>query len=73
MSFSVSDLLADVVAKLPAEKKKAMSTLVDEYGASDTCRFMMALLAACDTRERRLARLLLSELERLEADRSNRG
>lgn len=68
MSFSISDLLADVVAELPVEKKQAMAAIIDEYGAADTCRFMMALLAGADARERRLARLLLSELERLEGD-----
>jgi len=70
MSFDIKDLLADVVAALPAEKRQAMAAIVDEYGASDTCRFAMALLAGADSRERRLARLLMSELERLEVDES---
>ncbi len=70
MSFSVSDLFADVAAELPDERRQAMAALVDEYGASDTCRIMMALLAGADTRERRLARLLLSALERLEEGHS---
>ena len=72
MSFNLNDLLADVVAALPADKRRAMATIVDEYGASDTCRFAMALLAGADARERRLARLLMSELERLEADKADR-
>jgi len=71
MSFSLSDLLADVVAALPAERKQAMAAIVDQYGATDTCRFLMALVAGSDSRERRLARLLMSELDRLEGEQQD--
>ena len=61
--MTLSDLLADVEARLPEEKSKAMAAIVDEYGASESCKFMLALVAAATQRERRLARMLIRELE----------
>ena len=63
--MTLSDLLADVEARLPEEKSKAMAAIVDEYGASESCKFMLALVAAATQRERRLARMLIRDLEML--------
>lgn len=61
--MTLSDLLADVEAGLPEESAKAMAAIVKEYGASENCKFMLALVAAGTKRERRLARMLIRELE----------
>ena len=45
------------------EKSKALAAIVEEYGASENCRFMLALVAAGTRRERRLGRMLLRQLE----------
>ena len=42
--------------------------MTEKFGASDTFHFSLALLAAMDSRERRLVRMLLNEIERLEID-----
>ena len=49
-------------AQLPEEKGKALAAIVD-YGASESCRFMLALVAAGTRRGRRLGRMLLRQLE----------
>ena len=64
----MSDLLGDVRAQLPDAKRKLLDGIVDQYGADENCRFMLALMSAATKRERRLAKLLLAELERQEAD-----
>ena len=64
--MTLSDLLEDVVGELPDDRRKMVEALVEEYGAVETCRFMLFLLAGADQRERRLARLLLNDLDRLE-------
>ena len=61
--MTLSDLLADVVAGLPESRTKALDSIIDEYGGSENCRFMLALLASATQRERRLARMLLRDLE----------
>lgn len=40
-----------------------MAAIVEEYGASENCKFMLALVAAATRRERRLARLLVRDLD----------
>lgn len=50
-------------AQLPEEKSKALAAIVEENGASENSRFMLALVAAGTRRERRLGRMLLRQLE----------
>ncbi len=50
-------------AQLPEEKSKALAAIVEEYGASENYRFMLALVAAGTRRERRMGRMLLRQLE----------
>lgn len=68
MALQLTDLLEDVVARLSPEQRRAVDALVDEYGADINFRFLLALTAGANRRERRLLRLLLTELERLPAD-----
>jgi len=66
--MKLNDLLADVLKQLPDDRRKAMDAMTEKFGASDTFRFTLALLAASDSRERRLVRMLLNEIEQLELD-----
>ena len=66
--MTLKDLLSDVLDELPDDRRKAVDGLVAKFGAGDTFHFALALLAATDQRERRLARMLLNEIERLEMD-----
>lgn len=68
MALEIRDLLDDVMDRLPAERQKAVAALTDEYGASETCRFILALVATATPRERRLTRMLLNELERVNVE-----
>ncbi len=66
--MTLNDLLADVMEQLPEDRRAAVDALTEKFGASDTFRFNLALLAATDSRERRLSRMLLNEIDRLEID-----
>ena len=66
--MTLKDLLDDVLAELPDDRRAAVEALVTKFGASDTFHFALALLAGTDSRERRLCRMLLNEVERLELD-----
>lgn len=66
--MTLTDLLQDVMGELPEHRRKAVEDLVSKFGANDTFHFTLALLAATDMRERRLSRMLLNEIERLEIE-----
>ena len=66
--MTLTDLLGDLLDELPDDRRKAVDDLVGRFGASDTFHFAMALLAGTDRRERRLARMLMEEIERLELE-----
>jgi len=67
----LADLLGDVVAQLSEEQKRAMEALVEEYGAGETLRFLLALMAGTNKRERQLIRLFLRELDKIEQGQSS--
>ena len=67
-AVKLSDLMDDVRAALPEEKRKLVDAVVEKYGADENCRFMLALMATASKRERRLAKLLLSDLEQQEVE-----
>ena len=64
--MNLSDLLEDVFGALPDDRRKMVQDMVDEYGAGDNLRFLLALVATADRRERRLARLLINDIDRHE-------
>ncbi len=67
--MNLGDLLADVAGRLPEDRRQAVQALVAKYGADENLRFILTLVAAGGKRERRLVRLLLSELEDLDERR----
>ena len=64
--MNLTDLLGDVVAQLPDDRRKVMEALVKEHGGDDNSRFLLALVTGASKRQRHLVRLLLNDLERLE-------
>ena len=66
--MTLNDLLADVLEQLSDDRRNAVKDMSEKFGASDTFHFSLALLAGMDSRERRLVRMLLNEIERLEVD-----
>ncbi|MEE2659752.1 MAG: hypothetical protein VX733_14685 [Candidatus Latescibacterota bacterium] len=66
--MNLADMLKDVLDQLPDQRREAVEQLVKEYGARESCHFTLALLAGANSRERRLSRLLLNELERQDVE-----
>ena len=50
--MKLADLLGDVVGQLSEAQRREMEALVAEYGAGETLRFLLALLAGTNKRER---------------------
>ena len=66
--MKLDDLRADVIAVLPEQKRQAMEVIVNEFHPSETCQFALALIAGTTARDRRIARLFLSDLEKIDVD-----
>lgn len=66
--MTLNDLLEDVLKDLPEDRRELVDSLYGKFGGSETFHFTLALLAATDSRERRLARMLLNDVDRLELD-----
>ena len=66
--MQLSDLLNDVLSQLSAGRRQVLDELVEEYGADENFRFLLAMAAGSSPREQRLLRLLLNDLERVAAD-----
>jgi hypothetical protein len=64
--MNFADLLQEVVARLPEERRQVMEAMVQEFGAGDSLRLLLALATAANHRERQLVRLLLRDLEKIE-------
>lgn len=71
--MTLADLLADVLERLPPERRKAVEALAGEYGAEENCRFLLALVAGGTRRERGLVRRLLQQLDQLEEEPGKRA
>ena len=56
-------MLEDVLGRLPEDERQVMDGVVEEYGANDQLRFLLAMVTAANQRERHLLRLLIRELE----------
>jgi hypothetical protein len=50
--MTLSDLLDDVFGALPEDRRKMVQAMVDEYGAGENLRLLLALVASADRRER---------------------
>ncbi len=69
--MKLADLLGDVVGQLSEAQRREMEALVAEYGAGETLRFLLALLAGTNKRERQLIRIFLRELDRIEQNQGS--
>ena len=61
--MTLAELLEDIRAEMPEERLKAVDALLEKFGGSDTFRLTLTLLAATDSRERRLSKMLINDLD----------
>ena len=66
--MKLHDLMADAMAQLPTPRREAVAAIIADFEPSETCQFVLALVAGSTARERRMTRLLLNDIEKLDAD-----
>ena len=69
--MKLDDLREDVIAVLSEQKRQAMEVIVNEFHPSEACQFALALIAGITARDRRIARLFLNDLEKIDVDFRN--
>lgn len=63
---TLADLLGDVESRLTPERRQVLQALAREYGMGESLRLALGVIAGATARERRLARLYLRELDKLD-------
>ena len=73
--MNLAKLLEDVTGQLPEDRRKALEGLVAEFSAGEDFRFLLALVAGANKRQRQVVRLFLNDLEKLDiqAESSSRS
>ncbi len=66
--MELTELYDDVVRQLADERRQLVETTVEEYGASATFRFLLAVIAGATPRERQVIRVLLRQLDQYERE-----
>ena len=66
--MELSDLLGDVLQRLPENRRHLVAKVANEYQLGDDMSFLLALVAASNLNERRLVRQFIKDLE--EVDRA---
>ena len=65
--MTLNELLEDVREQLPSARLEAYEDLAQKHGGSETFQFTLALVAGSNGRERRLLRMLIAEIDRMES------
>lgn len=68
--MNLETLYKQIVARLPAERRKIMESLIAEFSPGETARLLLALIAATSQRERQLVRLLMTDIEKMEVKKA---
>lgn len=61
--MELSDLLGDVLQRLPENRRHLVTKVAAEYQLGDDMSFLLALVAASNLNERRLVRQFIKDLE----------
>ncbi len=64
--MNIETLYEQIVARLPAERRKIMESLMAEFSPGETGCLLLALIASTSQRERQLVRLLMTDIEKME-------
>ena len=67
--MELTDLLRDIIEKLPKESRAAVEAIVSEFKASEGLQFALVTVTSLSKRQREVVRVLLNDLEKIEIAR----
>ena len=69
--MDIESLYGQVAARLPEDRRLVMESLMDEFEGGTTMRLILALVSGANQRERQVLRLLMTDIEKMEAQKSS--
>lgn len=67
--MDIKTLYGQINARLPDERREVMESLIGEFEMGDTMRLILALVSGANQRERQIVRLLMTDIEKMEAQK----
>ncbi len=67
--MDIKTLYGQINARLPDERRAVMESLMGEFEMGDTMRLILALVSGANQRERQIVRLLMTDIEKMEAQK----
>ncbi|MGB1718273.1 MAG: hypothetical protein ACPHSD_11065 [Candidatus Latescibacterota bacterium] len=69
--MDIESLYGQIAARLPEDRRLVMESLMDEFEVGTTMRLLLALVSGANQRERQVLRLLMTDIEKMEAQKSS--
>ena len=69
--MDIESLYEQIAARLPEDRRLVMESLMDEFEVGTTMRLILALVSGANQRERQVLRLLMTDIEKMEAQKSS--
>ncbi len=69
--MDIESLYGQIAARLPEDRRLVMESLMDEFEVGTTMRLILALVSGANQRERQVLRLLMTDIEKMEAQKSS--
>jgi hypothetical protein len=69
--LDIESLYGQIAARLPEDRRSVMESLMDEFEVGTTMRLILALVSGANQRERQILRLLMTDIEKMEVQKSS--
>ena len=69
--MDIESLYGQIAARLPEDRRSVMESLMDEFEVGTTMRLILALVSGANQRERQILRLLMTDIEKMEVQKSS--
>ena len=69
--MDIETLYGQISARLPEDRRSVMESLMGEFEVGTTMRLVLALVAGANQRERQILRLLMTDIEKMEAQKGS--
>ena len=69
--LDIETLYGQISARLPEDRRSIMESLMSEFEVGTTMHLLLALVAGANQRERQILRLLMTDIEKMEAQKDS--
>ena len=71
LRLDIETLYGQISARLPEDRRTVMESLMCEFEVGTTMRLLLSLVAGANQRERQILRLLMMDIEKIEAQKGS--